>query len=503
MLKMTCAKTASFKNSAVAVLVGLGGKVGAQGLLLDQKTGGAIKRALKTFSAFKGEAGQTLTLLSPVKGGPALIVLVGAGEPSKASALAYEKAGGEAYAALVKEKVGDGVGVFLIDAMKGAGVSEEEIAAHIGFGAQLRAYHFDKYHTKKKDHAAKLKTLTLVVKNEAEAKRRLAEKMKIVAGVTLARDLVSEPANALDPAAMMQAAVALKELGVEVVVLDKAQMEKLGMGALLGVAQGSEKPPFLVAMSWKGDGAAKDKRPLAFVGKGVTFDTGGLSLKPGAGMGAMKYDMAGAAAVIGTMKAFALRKAKANVVGVVGLVENMPSGHAMRPGDVVKSASGQTIEVLNTDAEGRLVLADALWYAQHQYKPRVLIDLATLTGAIKVALGESYAGLFSNDDAMALQLLAAGVETGELLWRMPLHDSFDKMLNSPIADSQNISDAPLAGSCTAAHFLKRFVNKGTPWAHLDIAGMAWQKKGASLCPAGASGFGVRLLDRFVTETSET
>lgn len=504
MLKMTCAKTASFKNSAVAVLVGLGGKVGAQGLLLDQKTGGAVKRALKTFSSFKGETGQTLTLLSPVKGGPALVVLVGVGDVGKADALAYEKAGGEAYAAMAKEKADGGAseGVFLIDTVKGSDLSEEEIAAHVGFGVQLRAYHFDKYHTKKKDHAAKLKALTLVVKKEADAKKGLAEKMKLVAGVALARDLVSEPANTLDPAAMMQAAVALKELGVEVEVLNKAQMEKLGMGSLLGVAQGSEKPPFLVAMHWKGDASAKDKRPLAFVGKGVTFDTGGISLKPGAGMGDMKYDMAGAAAVIGAMKALALRKAKANVVGVVGLVENMPSGRAMRPGDVVKSASGQTIEVLNTDAEGRLVLADALWYVQHQYKPRAVIDLATLTGAIKVALGECYAGLFSNDAALAAQLLSVGEETGELLWRMPLHNSFDKMLDSPIADIKNISDAPLAGSCTAAHFLKRFVNKGLPWAHLDIAGMAWQKKGQPLCPAGASGFGVRLLDRFVAENSE-
>ncbi len=502
MLKMTCAKTASFKNSAVAALVGQGGLLGAQGLLLDQKTGGAVKRALKTFSSFKGDKGQTLTLLSPVKGGPALVVLVGVGDVGKADALTYENAGGEAYAAMVKEKTEASEGLLLSESLKGSLLSEEAVAAHMGFGAQLRAYHFDKYHTKKKDHAAKLKTLALVVKNETETKKLLAEKLKLVAGVTLARDLVSEPANTLDPAAMMQAAVALKELGVEVVVLDKAQMEKLGMGSLLGVAQGSEKPPFLVAMNWTGDAAAKDKRPLAFVGKGVTFDTGGISLKPGAGMGDMKYDMAGAAAVIGAMKALALRKAKANVVGVVGLVENMPSGRAMRPGDVVKSASGQTIEVLNTDAEGRLVLADALWYAQHQYKPRAIIDLATLTGAIKVALGECYAGLFSNDEALAARLLAVGEETGELLWRMPLHNSFDKTLDSPIADIKNISDAPLAGSCTAAHFLKRFVNKGTPWAHLDIAGMAWQKKGSSLCPAGASGFGVRLLDLFVIENSE-
>ncbi|MFA6279522.1 MAG: leucyl aminopeptidase [Bdellovibrionales bacterium] len=504
MLKMTCVKTASMKNSAVAVLVGQGGKLGAQGLLVDQKMGGAVKRALKTFSSFKGEAGQTLTLLAPPKGGPALVVLVGVGEASKADALAYENAGGEAYAALAKEKTGEGAagGLLLIDVFKGALLGEEEVATSMALGAQLRAYHFDKYHTKKKDRTAKLKALTLVVKNEVAAKKLLAEKMKIVTGVTLARDLVSEPANTLDPAAMAQAAVALKELGVEVEILDKAQMEKLGMGALLGVAQGSEKPPFLVAMSWKGDAAAKDKRPLAFVGKGVTFDTGGISLKPGAGMGAMKYDMAGAAAVIGAMKALALRKAKANVVGVVGLVENMPSGKAMRPGDVVKSASGQTIEVLNTDAEGRLVLADALWYAQDHYKPRAIIDLATLTGAIKTALGERYAGLFANDDAMAAQLLAAGEATGEWLWRMPMHDSFDKLLKSPIADIKNIAESPLAGSVTAAQFLGRFVNKGTPWAHLDIAGKAWQSEGESLCPKGASGFGVRLLDRFVTETCE-
>ncbi len=278
-------------------------------------------------------------------------------------------------------------------------------------------------------------------------------------------------------------------------------MKKLGMGALLGVAQGSANPPYLVTMQWNGDAAAKDKAPVCFVGKGVTFDTGGISIKPAAGMEDMKFDMAGSAAVIGALKALAGRKAKANVVGVIGLVENMPSGTAQRPGDVVTTASGQTVEVINTDAEGRLVLADALWYAQETFKPRCIIDLATLTGAIIIALAHEYAGLFSNDDTLSDQLTKAGNSVDEALWRLPLGDAFDKMINSPIADMKNTGERG-AGSITAAQFLQRFIKKGTAWAHLDIAGTAWQGKDKPLSPKGATAFGVRLLDRFIADNFE-
>jgi leucyl aminopeptidase len=293
----------------------------------------------------------------------------------------------------------------------------------------------------------------------------------------------------------------LTALGVKVEVLDEKEMAKLGMGALLGVAQGSAFPPRLVVMQWLGNPSANDKGPVCFVGKGVTFDTGGISIKPAGGMEDMKFDMGGAAAVIGALKALAGRKAKANVVGIIGLVENMPSGTAQRPGEVVTTASGQTVEVINTDAEGRLVLADALWYAQENFKPRCIVDLATLTGAIIVALAHEHAGLFSNDDTLSDQLTKAGKAVDETLWRLPLGDAYDKMINSPIADMKNVGEK-WAGSITAAQFLQRFITKGTPWAHLDIAGTAWQSKDKPVSPKGATAFGVRLLDRFVAENFE-
>ncbi len=279
-------------------------------------------------------------------------------------------------------------------------------------------------------------------------------------------------------------------------MLDEKQIKKLGMGALLGVGQGSDAPARLVTMLWQGNPSAKDKRPAALVGKGITFDTGGYSLKPPGGMERMKYDMAGAGAVIGAMMALAGRKAKANVVGVVALAENMVSGGAMRPSDIVTTMSGQTVEVLNTDAEGRLVLADALWYTQEKFKPRAIVDLATLTGAMVVALGHEYAGMFSNDDTLSAQLTKAGEGVSELLWRFPMNEAYDRDIDSPIADMKNIGSAGEAGSITAAQFLQRFIQKGMPWAHLDIAGMAWENKGKPLYPKGASGYGVRLLEQF-------
>jgi leucyl aminopeptidase len=317
--------------------------------------------------------------------------------------------------------------------------------------------------------------------------------------VAFARDLVSEPANIIYPETLAEQAASLSSFGLHVEILDQTRMAELGMHAILGVAQGSVRPPRLVVMRW--DGGVKGVPPLAFIGKGVTFDTGGISIKPAAGMGEMKWDMAGAGVVIGLMRLLAARSAKVNAVGVVGLVENMPSGSAQRPGDIVKSMSGQTIEVLNTDAEGRLVLADALWYCQDRFKPALMIDLATLTGAIIVALGHDYAGLFANNDELAERLTAAGRAVGEKLWRLPLDDSYNRAIDSDAADVKNIAGDRAAGSIIGAQFVQRFVNK-VPWAHLDIAGVAWSKKDAPTVPKGATGFGVRLLDRFVSDNYE-
>jgi leucyl aminopeptidase len=321
----------------------------------------------------------------------------------------------------------------------------------------------------------------------------------VVEGVAFTRELVTEPGNIIYPESFVERCRPLEALGIKIEVLDRDAMAALGMGALLGVAQGSAKPPQMLVMRW--DGADSSKAPVAFVGKGVTFDSGGISLKPGGGMEDMKWDMGGAGAVAGAMKALALRKAKANVIGVCGLVENMPDGLAQRPGDVVTSMSGQTVEVINTDAEGRLVLCDALTWVQKNHAPKTIVDLATLTGAMIVALGHEYGGLFANDDLLADQLLAAATASGDRLWRMPLGDAYDKLIDSPIADMKNVGPRE-AGSITAAQFLKRFVDEGVRWAHLDIAGMVWASKPGTTWDKGATGYGVRLLDRFVADNFE-
>jgi leucyl aminopeptidase len=321
----------------------------------------------------------------------------------------------------------------------------------------------------------------------------------VVEGVSLTRELVTEPANIIYPESFVERVTkALEGSGVEIDVLDKDQMQKLGMGALLGVAQGSARDPRLLVLRLNGGGGGK---PVAFVGKGVTFDTGGISIKPAQGMEAMKWDMGGAAAVAGAMRALALRKSKANVIGICGLVENMPSGTAQRPGDVVSTMSGQTVEVINTDAEGRLVLADAIAYVERTYKPSTVVDLATLTGSIIVALGHEFAGLFANDDDLASQLTKAGDESGDKLWRMPLADSFDRLIDSPIADMKNVGPRE-GGSITAAQFIRRFVEDGVAWAHVDMAGKAWSDKPSATADKGATGFGVRLIDQFVEDTLE-
>ena len=374
----------------------------------------------------------------------------------------------------------------------------ENFIGYFLHGLKLKSYEFNIYKSKKD---TKFITINLIGnKNKPTTKNELRFKA-IEKGTFFARDLVSEPPNVLNPKEYVNRLLKLKKLGIKVTTYNEAQLKKLGMHSLLGVGRGSINESFLVTLEWNGN--RKDKKaPLSFVGKGVCFDTGGISLKPAKFMEEMKYDMAGSAVVAGLIQTLAIRKAKVNAVGVVGLVENMPGGNAQRPGDIVKAYNGKTIEVLNTDAEGRLVLADALSFTEAKFKPRFMIDLATLTGAIIMALGEEYAGLFSNNDDLSNKIFKVGKKVKEKVWRLPLHDNYDKLINSPIADIQNINYSGGAGSITAAQFLQRFVTNKTPWAHLDIAGMAFSKKAANLNPGGATGFGVRLLNQLIEEYYE-
>jgi len=374
----------------------------------------------------------------------------------------------------------------------------ENFIGHFLHGLKLKSYKFNLYKSKKD---TKLISINVIgKKNKFTIKNELRFKA-IEKGTFFARDLVSEPPNVLNPKEYVNRLLKLKKLGIKVTAYNEAQLKKLGMHSLLGVGRGSINESFLVTLEWNGN--KKDKKaPLSFVGKGVCFDTGGISLKPAKFMEEMKYDMAGSAVVAGLIQTLATRKAKVNAVGVVGLVENMPGGNAQRPGDIVKAYNGKTIEVLNTDAEGRLVLADALSFTEEKFKPRFMIDLATLTGAIIMALGEEYAGLFSNNDDLSNKLLKVGEKVKEKVWRLPLHENYDKLINSPIADIQNINYSGGAGAITAAQFLQRFVTNKTPWAHIDIAGMAFSKKAANLNPGGATGFGVRLLNQLIEEHYE-
>jgi len=379
--------------------------------------------------------------------------------------------------------------------------SEEQKYQHMFYnfflGATLKKYSFLKYKTlipeKKKDN---LKNLNLIVKNKSfflSLKKKISS---LTSSVFFTRDLVSEPPNVLNPEKFVKEIKKLSSLGVKIIVYDLNKLKKLGMNAIIGVSQGSKNSPFFVTMEWRPKNST-NKKPLSFIGKGVCFDTGGISLKPAKFMEDMKYDMAGAGAVVGLMRSIALSKIKKYVVGAVALVENMPSGSAQRPGDVVKSYSGKTIEILNTDAEGRLILADAIHYVEKHFNPASIVDLATLTGAMVVSLGNEYAGIFSNNDSLANKLIKSGEIEGEKLWKFPLHKNYDELMNSEIADVQNINYSGGAGSITAAQFLQRFISKNTAWAHLDIAGMAWTKKDLDITPKGATGFGVKLLTNFV------
>jgi leucyl aminopeptidase len=497
-MKIQFAKFEIPESGALAVGALEERKLQASATAADKAAKGALGRALGV-SRFKGRADDLLQILAPGDLPLSRVLLFGLGQPDAVDVLAAQAIGGRLVAYV--NATGDGSLAIAVDAIPGAPLSPPEMAAHLAFGARLRSYRFDKYRTKEKpEQKPSLKKLTLLVEDPAAAKKLFEPLDRLAEGVAFTRDLVSEPANVIYPESLAGEARTLEDLGVKVEILGEKEMKKLGMNALLGVGQGSARESQLVVMQWKGLPDSRKKPPVAFVGKGVTFDTGGISIKPAAGMEEMKWDMAGAGAVIGVMKALAGRKAKVNAVGVVGLVENMPSGSAQRPGDVVKSMSGQTIEVINTDAEGRLVLADAIWYTQDRFKPQLMVNLATLTGAIMVALGQIHAGLFSNNDQLAERLLAAGRGSGELLWRMPLGEGYDKIINSDIADVKNVGNR-YGGSITAAQFIQRFVN-GVPWAHLDIAGMAWSDKDAPTVPKGATGFGVRLLERFVADHYE-
>jgi len=449
---------------------------------------------LATASGFKGKQGQVLDLLAPPNLDAQRLLVLGSGKPGQGTSLsAWGDRGGSLASKLMGLKVTRAA--VLLDDEAATPDRVGELAA----GLKLRHYRFDRYKSSaRKEDADTGLSVTLHVASKAAVDRAIADRMAVAEGQILARDLMHEPPNVLGTTEIMEKARALSERGLEVEVLDRDAMEKLGMGALLAVAQGSDRPPYLVIMQWKGgkDGEA----PIAFIGKGVVFDTGGISIKPGANMEDMKGDMGGAAAVTGLMQALATRKAPVNAIGVIGLVENMPSGNAYRPGDILKAMSGTTIEVVNTDAEGRLVLADALWYTQGRFKPKFMINLATLTGAIGVALGQDHAGLFSNDDELSARLTAAGLATGEKLWRMPMGPAYDKLIESRFADIKNSGGRP-AGSITAAQFLQRFVND-VPWAHLDIAAVALGSPQTETNGAWASGFGVTLLDRLVRDHYE-
>ena len=466
---------------------------------LNRKTRGSIKRAMASEN-FIGKEGQILILLAPSGLRAERIVLVGIGKAGHFDPAKSQQTGGKILSALNSQQVKQAV--ITIDLPPESPISPVDCGAHIAFGASLGSYRFGRYKVKKAlSNALSLRKITIMGGEPSKMRLRYRPLAAVANGVFLTRNLVSEPANVLFPVELAECTKDLKDDGVKIEILSPSKMKKLGMGALLGVAQGSVQEPRMVIMRWDGAPEHSEQRPVAFVGKGVTFDTGGISIKPSAGMGDMKWDMGGAGVVIGLMRALGQRKAKVNAVGVVGLVENMPSGNAQRPGDIVTSMSGQTIEVLNTDAEGRLVLADAIWYTQQRFKPRITIDLATLTGAIIVSLGHERAGLFSNDETLTKQLVEAGESVDEKVWPMPLDDSYDKDIDSDIADVQNIGSGRGAGSVTAAKFIQRFVDESS-WAHLDIAGVTWSKKHKPLVPKGGTGFGVRLLNRLVANHYE-
>jgi leucyl aminopeptidase len=469
---------------------------------LDNEAKGFITRAAG-IAKFTGAKKTGLDLIAPTGLDIDRLIVMGLGNLEKYSEVDWTALGGRMRARLAGSRVT--AADVLLEGTSANAISGRQ-AALLALGFMLRGYEFKKYKKKKKDNdeddadAVEIKSVRILCAQPEEAKAHFEALRAVGDGVMFARDLVNEPPNKLGPEEFADRARPLASLGLEVEVLGLARLQEIGMGALVAVGQGSVRPSSVVVMKWNG-ARNRDERPIALVGKGVVFDTGGLSMKMAAGMEEMKGDMAGAAAVIGVMQALAERKAQANVVGLLGLTENMPSGTAQRPSDVVTTLSGQTVEVLNTDAEGRLVLADVMWYAQERFQPTAVVTLATLTGAIIVALGKEHAGLFSNDDALAQNLTSAGLETGEKVWRMPLDSKYDKQINSKVADMKNIGGRD-AGSITAAQFLQRFVKDDTPWAHLDIAGTAMSSPQTDINQGWASGYGVMLLDRLVEKFYE-
>ncbi|WP_315800288.1 MULTISPECIES: leucyl aminopeptidase [unclassified Bradyrhizobium] len=463
----------------------------------EKALGGAsdlVKRAAGA-ARFKGKDGAVLDLLAPEGIKIQRLIVIGIGKGTDLKDKDFLKYGGT-----LAGKLNAGTEAVTVLAELPAGPLLPDQVSSLAAGIRLRAYRFDRYKTKKKDEEGAVSAnVSIAVADVAAAKKAFAPRSHVTDGVILARDLVNEPPNVLYPEEFAKRAAALRKLGVTVEILDVPAMKKLGMGALLGVGQGSARPSRTVVMHY--NGGKRGEQPVAFIGKGVCFDTGGISIKPAGSMEDMKGDMGGAACVVGLMHALAARKAKANVIGAIGLVENMPDGNAQRPGDIVTSMSGQTIEIINTDAEGRLVLADVLWYVATKFKPKFMIDLATLTGAIMVALGTEHAGLFTNNDDLADKLLKAGQETGEKVWRMPLGHEYDKLIDSQFADMKNTGGRH-GGSITAAQFLQRFVND-TPWAHLDIAGTAMGAPKSEINQSWGSGYGVRLLDRLVWDSYES
>ena len=492
------------REGCLVAAIEKGGELPAVLRELDEKSAGQIARAMKAAS-FDGAKGSVVDIPAPYGLELDRLLLIGAGEVDDLDAWGAECLGGRMAGALMERK--ETQASVLALPPEGVDLPPTEWAVRISSGMALRNYVFDRYKSEKKDgengengrkNGKRISAVTVLVEDPQSAQKGWKERAGLVEAVHMARDLVNEPGNVLYPAEFARRVKELEKIGLEVEILDENKLKELGFGALLAVGQGSANAPCVAVMKW--NGGKEGEAPVAFIGKGVTFDSGGISIKPSQGMEDMKGDMGGAAAVTGAMRALAARKAKVNAVGVIGLVENMPDGRAQRPGDVVKSLSGQTIAVLNTDAEGRLVLADCLTYARDTFKPALMIDLATLTGAILVALGKEYAGLFSNDDNLSEALRNAGEKTGEKVWRLPLGKAYDKLIDHDVADMKNIGGRN-AGSITAAQFLKRFV-EDTPWAHIDVAGTAMAAEKSDINTSWGAGWGVRLLDAFVRDREE-
>lgn len=482
----------------VVVTVVEGGKLAGRAAELDAGLGGALTRAMSA-PQFAGKREQILDVLAPGTVRPRRVLIAGLGQVRELTAQHAREVGGAIAAQLMAAR--EPAAAVAVDLPKGAKLDEAELAANLALGARLRNYQFGKYRTKEKPDKPKLMKTLSVVTGKVEGANKLMHRFGALAdGILLARDLTNEPPNELYPEVFAARAKELTKLGVKVEALNEAQMKKLGMNGILAVGGGSKRPPRLLVLQYMGAGKrSKDQGPIALVGKGVCFDSGGLCLKRPGQMITMKGDMAGGAAVVGTIRALAQRKAKIDVIGVVGLVENLPSSTAYKPGDIIKTMSGQTIEVIDTDAEGRVVLVDALYYAATRFKPRCIIDLATLTYAVSAALGGAFAGVFSTDDRLAEDLVQAGQTTGERFWRLPIDDYYDHNLESPIADFRHhATDDEAADAAHAAALMKHFVD-GRDWAHLDIASKEFAHKDRALCPVGGTGFGVALLEQFAAK----